>query len=112
AMFTLGSVAGLVTFSHVLNYVLHNYKSITIASIIGFIIGSLGVVWPWKHTLYKTADDGSFVLDSRGEQIISHYERFLPELTSETFIAIAYVLLGILIVLALEWYGKRTKQIK
>lgn len=111
-MFTLGSVAGLVTFSHVLNYVLHHYKSITIASIIGFIIGSLGVVWPWKHTLYKTTADGSFVLDSRGEQIISHYERYLPEMTTETYIATAYVILGILIVLALEWYGQRTKQVK
>lgn len=112
AMFTLGSITGLVTFSHVLNYVLHHYKSITIASIIGFIIGSLGVVWPWKHTLYKTAEDGSYILDSRGEQIISHYERFLPELNSETYIAAAYVVLGILIVLALELYGQRTKQIK
>lgn len=112
AMFTLGSVAGLVTFSHVLNYVLHHYKSITIASIIGFIIGSLGVVWPWKQTIYKISDDGSYVLDSRGEQIISHYERFLPEMNAETYIAMAYVLLGILIVLALEWYGQRTKQIK
>ncbi len=111
-MFTLGSVAGLVTFSHVLNYVLRHYKSITIASIIGFIIGSLGVVWPWKKTLYKTTVDGSFVLDSRGEQIISHYERYLPEMTSETYIATAYVILGILIVLALEWYGQRTKQVK
>ena len=111
-MFTLGSVAGLVTFSHVLNYVLHHYKSITIASIIGFIIGSLGVVWPWKHTIYKLAEDGSYVLDSRGEQIISHYERYLPEINSETYIAIGYVLLGIMIVLALEWYGQRTKQIK
>ncbi|WP_299336855.1 DUF368 domain-containing protein [uncultured Psychroserpens sp.] len=111
-MFTLGSVTGLVTFSHVLNYVLHHYKSITIASIIGFIIGSLGVVWPWKRTLYKTQEDGSFLLDSRGEKIISNYERFLPEFNTETYIAIGYVALGILVVLALEWYGQRTNKIK
>ncbi|SDS30088.1 Uncharacterized membrane protein [Formosa sp. Hel1_31_208] len=109
-MFTLGSVAGLVTFSHVLNYVLHHYKSITIASIIGFIIGSLGVVWPWKETVYKLNLNGDLILDSRGEKIISNYERFLPELNSETYIAIAYIIFGILIVLALEWYGQRTKR--
>lgn len=111
-MFTLGSVTGLVTFSHVLNYVLRHYKSITTASIIGFIIGSLGVVWPWKKTLFKTQDDGSFLLDSRGEKIISNYERFLPELNSETYLAIGYVFIGILAVLALEWYGQRTNKIK
>lgn len=111
-MFTLGSVAGLVTFSHVLIYVLRHYKSITTASIIGFIIGSLGVVWPWKKTLYKTQENGSFLLDSRGEKIISNYERFLPELQSETYLAIGYIIIGILAVLALEWYGQRTNKIK
>ncbi|MEH6537418.1 MAG: DUF368 domain-containing protein [Psychroserpens sp.] len=110
-MFTLGSFAGLVTFSHLLSYVLKHYKSITTASIIGFIVGSLGVVWPWKETLYQIQDDGSFLLDSRGEKIVSNYERFLPELQTETYIAIAYIIFGILIVLALEWYGQRTKKI-
>jgi len=109
-VFTLGSFTGLVTFSHVLSYVLKHYKSITIASIIGFIIGSLGVVWPWKKTVFKTQSDGGFLLDSRGEKIIANYERFIPELNSETYIALAYIIIGILIVLALEWYGQRTKR--
>ena len=42
-VFTLGSVTGLVTFSHVLSYILKHYKSITTASIIGFIIGFLAL---------------------------------------------------------------------
>jgi len=109
-MFTLGSVVGLVTFSHLLSYVLKHYKSITTASIIGFIVGSLGVVWPWKKTIYKIQDNGEFLLDSRGEKIISNYKRFLPEMQTETYIALTYILLGILIVLALEWYGQRTKK--
>jgi uncharacterized membrane protein len=109
-VFTLGSVTGLVTFSHVLSYVLKHYKSITTASIIGFIIGSLGVVWPWKKTIFKTHNDGHFLLDSRGEKIIANYERFLPELNSETYVALGYVIIGILVVLALEWYGQRTKK--
>ncbi|WP_299224697.1 DUF368 domain-containing protein [uncultured Psychroserpens sp.] len=109
-VFTLGSVTGLVSFSHVLSYVLKHYKNITTASIIGFIIGSLGVVWPWKETIFKTKDDGSFLFDSRGEKVIANYERFLPELSGETYFAIAYIILGILVVLALEWYGQRTKK--
>ena len=108
-MFTLGSVAGLVTFSHILSYILKHYKSITTASIIGFIIGSLGVVWPWKETIYKTSETGQFILDSTGKKIITNYERFIPELISETYLAILYIVIGILIVLALEWYGQQTK---
>jgi uncharacterized membrane protein len=112
AVFTLGSVTGLVTFSHILNYILKHYKSITLATIAGFIIGSLGVVWPWKKTIYKTNIDGSYILDSTGKQVIENYQRFLPEFNSQTYIAIAYIALGILIVLGLEWYGQRTRQHK
>lgn len=111
SVFTLGSVAGLVTFSHALNYILKHYKSITMATIIGFIVGSLGVVWPWKKTMYKTTEDGSFALDSRGEQIIENYERFIPQLNTETYWAVFYIIVGILIVLGLEWYGQRNRKL-
>lgn len=112
SVFTLGSITGLVTFSHVLNYILKHYKSITLATIIGFIVGSLGVVWPWKKTIYKLDTKGASVLDSSGTPVIENYQRFLPELNTETYTAIAYIVFGILIVLALEWYGQRTKQLK
>lgn len=109
-MFTLGSFVGLVTFSHVLSYILKHYKSITIATIIGFIVGSLGVVWPWKKTLFKLQTDGSVILDSSGKKIIENYERYFPEFNSETYLAFGYILLGIAIVLALELYGQKTKK--
>ena len=109
-VFTLGSFTGLVTFSHILNYVLKHYKSITLSILMGFIIGSLGVVWPWKKTLYKTVEDGAYLLGSTGEKVIENYKRFLPELSSETYLAIMYIVIGILIVLALEWYGKKTRK--
>ncbi|WP_299123923.1 DUF368 domain-containing protein [uncultured Winogradskyella sp.] len=112
AAFTFGSVTGLVTFSHILNYILKNYKNITLATIVGFIIGSLGVVWPWKKTIYKINTDGSHILDSTGKQIVENYQRFFPDFNTQTYIAIAYIALGILIVLALEWYGQRTRQLK
>jgi len=109
-IFTLGSITGLVTFSHVLSYILKRYKSITLSAIIGFIIGSLGVVWPWKKTIHKTNEDGSFLLDSTGEKIIENYQRFKPELNTETYYAIGFIILGIATVLILEWYGNKTRQ--
>lgn len=112
AVFTFGSIVGLVTFSHILSYILKHYKNITLATIMGFIIGSLGVVWPWKETIFKTHKDGSLLLDSSGKQIITNYQRFIPELNSQTYLAIVYIALGIVIVLGLEWYGKRTRTIK
>ena len=109
-VFTLGSIIGLVSFSHVLSYILKHYKSVTTASIIGFIVGSLGVVWPWKETVFKTDISGANILDKRGKYIIENYRRYIPEFESETYIAIFYILIGIATVLGLEWYGRKTRQ--
>lgn len=110
-VFTAGSTVGLVSLSHVLNYVLKHYKNATSAIIIGFITGSLGVVWPWKKTIYKTNDNGHLLLDSNGKEIISNYERFFPDLgSSETWWAILFISFGISILLGLDWYGKKRKQ--
>jgi putative membrane protein len=109
-VFTLGSVTGLVTFSHILSYVLKHYKNITLSVLMGFIIGSLGVVWPWKKTIYKLSETGEILRDRTGEKIIENYQRFSPSLNAETFMAITFVIAGILIVLALEWYGRKTRK--
>ena len=111
-VFTLGSVTGLVTFSHLLSYILKHYKSLTLSAIIGFIIGSLGVVWPWKETIYKLNNDGAFIFDSTGEKVVHNFQRFMPELNTETYYAIAFIIVGIAIVLALEIYGQKTRKPK
>ncbi|NQX85883.1 MAG: DUF368 domain-containing protein [Flavobacteriaceae bacterium] len=111
-VFTAGSLTGLVSFSHLLNYVLKHYKTITLSLLMGFIIGSLGVVWPWKKTVYKISENGDVLLDSTGAKVIENYHRYIPEWSSETVIAVGYSLLGILIVLALEWYGQNTRKTK
>ncbi len=110
AVFTLGSLTGLVTFSHLLSYILKHYKSITTASIIGFIVGSLGVVWPWKKTIYKHLDNGQLMRDSAGEKIIENYKRYIPELSTETYYAVGFIVLGLAIVIGLEIYGQTRKK--
>ncbi|XLS30407.1 DUF368 domain-containing protein [Flavobacteriaceae bacterium M23B6Z8] len=110
-VFTAGSATGLVTFSHLLSFVLKNYKHITTALIIGFISGSLGVVWPWKKAIYMTNDQAQFILDSNGQKILLNYKRYLPDMSLvENWFTIGFVIFGILIVLALDWYGKQTRK--
>ncbi|SDL87713.1 DUF368 domain-containing protein [Kriegella aquimaris] len=111
AVFTAGSATGLVTLSHILSYVLKHFKHISTAVIVGFITGSLGVVWPWKKTIYKTNSSGEIFLDSNGKEIIMNYERYLPDFGKmETWWAFFFIGIGILILLGLDWYGKRRKQ--
>ncbi len=111
AVFTAGSATGLVTLSHILGYVLKRFKHATTAVIIGFITGSLGVVWPWKRSIFMMDEAGNNVLDSNGDKIITNYERYLPAVgEAETWWAAVFVILGISILLGLDWYGKVRKQ--
>jgi hypothetical protein len=98
---------GLVSLSHVLAYVLKRFKKATYAVIIGFIAGSLGVVWPWKLKKIEYDIHGNIRLDANGREIISGYDRYLPsEFSLETLLAILFIIVGILIVLSLDWYQK------
>lgn len=107
AVFSFGSLVGLVSLSHILAFVLKKYKKATYAVIIGFIAGSLGVVWPWKVKSYKYDAAGNQLFDSKGREIITGYDRYLPsEFTYETSLAILFIFIGIIGVLSLDWYHK------
>ena len=47
--FVLGAIVGLAAFSRFLSWLLSKYHSQTIAVLIGFLIGSLYVIWPYQH---------------------------------------------------------------
>ena len=107
SVFTLGSVFGLVSISHVLGYVLKRWNAIVTAIIIGFITGSLGIVWPWKKAIYLINNE-TFLLDKKGNKIIENYNRFIPDFSLlETWVAIFYIILGILLVLSIDYYGRK-----
>lgn len=111
ASFGLGSVFGLVVTSHILGYLLKHYHQIITALIIGFIGGSLGNVWPWKREVYKI-EDGQYLYDSLGNKIVENYIRYMPDFSDPTtWLAFFYVLLGLAILLVIDWYGQRNKRI-
>ncbi len=62
AMFALGCVVGLALFSTLLNWLLHNYRRWVLAAMIGLMLGSTRVLWPWPNgtnttTLGMPSDD-------------------------------------------------------
>ena len=107
SVFTLGSVFGLVSISHILGYVLKRWNAIVTAIIIGFITGSLGIVWPWKKAIYLI-NNKTYLLDKKGNKIIENYNRFIPDFSLlETWVAIFYIIFGISLVLSIDYYGRK-----
>ena len=110
AIFTAGSITGLVLFSNILSYVLKKFKQVTLATIIGFIAGSLGVIWPWRKEVFVKNKSGEILYNSLGNPIIEYYDYYFPDLSNTKFWFITlFIIIGILIVTLLEKYGVQKK---
>ena len=98
AIFALGCVTGLLSFSHILSWTFKRYYNATMALLTGFMLGSLNKVWPWQNVL-KTR------LNSKGEEQPFLFENVLPQdYLGEAYLwpCIALMLGGLLLVLGIE----------
>lgn len=106
-IFASGCAAGLLSFSHVLSWMFKYYKTMTLALLGGFMLGSLNKVWPWKQTIES-------VIDRHGKEIPLDQNNILPH-TFETlhtqpaymWYAIILMLFGIGMVVVLEKISQR-----
>ncbi|MCK7597625.1 DUF368 domain-containing protein [Microbulbifer sp. CAU 1566] len=46
--FGAGAASGLLLFSRLLSWLMHRFPSITLSFLVGVLLGSLKIVWPWK----------------------------------------------------------------
>lgn len=60
--FAIGAIVGIKVFSKVLHWMFAHHKNTTLAVLIGFMIGSLNKIWPWKQVLETR-------LNSHGEMV-------------------------------------------
>ena len=55
-IFAAGCGVGLLSFSRFLSFVLSRARSATLALLVGFLLGSLVILWPWQEVLQTTID--------------------------------------------------------
>ncbi|MCX8066794.1 MAG: DUF368 domain-containing protein [Anaerolineae bacterium] len=48
-VFIAGAAVGIVSFANVLRWLLDHYHDLTVAALVGFMIGALRELWPWKR---------------------------------------------------------------
>lgn len=83
AVFALGSVAGLILLSNFLSYLITNFKETINQVIIGFIFGSLFIVWPWNYSSLEF------------------------ELNFQNSILLLWIVIGVLIIFVFNRYAKK-----
>lgn len=103
----VGAVVGLVLFSNILSWVFKKYKNQTISILTGFILGSLGVLWPWKTEVFATNSMGEIIL-KHGKGIVEGYSWNIPEQFSrEVIYAILWMIFGILMIWGTEFLASK-----
>ena len=90
--FVLGALVSIVMFSHLLAWLMREYRDSTLSVLAGFMLGSLPVVYPWKVP---------------GE---STYLFSLPSWNNELFLAIVMAGLGFATVFILELLARHSKK--
>jgi len=98
AIIGVGAIVGLLSFSKLLKWLFSNYKNLTLATLTGFILGSLNKIWPWKETIATR-------VNSKGVEVPLLQESISPfSYSDEPQIAwaIALAILGFLTIFLLE----------
>ena len=52
----IGAAAGIISFSHLLSWLLKHWHDVTVAVLMGWMVGSLNKVWPWKEVVETYTD--------------------------------------------------------
>lgn len=89
----LGAAGGLLGFSYLLSWVFKKFRNQTIGILTGFILGSLGVIWPWKEQIMQQFGDKTKVVG---------YNWLIPSVDIQFWLALAFMLLGIISIWLME----------
>ena len=67
-VFGLGCLVGLLSFSKIVSKFYKTYPSITLATLAGFMLGSIHKIWPWRNPY--------LIMDKETNKIVLALERF------------------------------------
>ncbi len=66
AVFLIGAAIGLGLFSTVLTWLLENFEQTVLAALLGLMLGSFRVLWPWPNGVGYTLEEGTLETVVRG----------------------------------------------
>ncbi len=102
APFTLGIVFGLMLFSRLLNWLLGRFYQQSLAAIIGILVGSLWMIWPFQDRRYIVINDRQKLLGSTPV--------WPEQLDTTVYLSLALALAGVLLVAGIHALAKRHRQ--
>jgi putative membrane protein len=106
AVFGVGAITGLLSFSRLLKWMFERFHDITVALLSGFLLGSLNKIWPWKETTswftkHAGEADEKLVPLEQVNVLPQTYES-VTGMPAETLYAIVLFVVGMAVIFGLE----------
>jgi len=117
-VFALGCLTGLMTVSRILSWTFKHYRSLTLAMLTGFMIGSLNKIWPWRNAIDWLRDSANQIIlkeDGITPKKILYEENVMPgayEGDPMVLAAVVLMIAGFVSVFLLERLGKVEEAVK
>ncbi len=108
-IFALGCVVGLLSFSRILSFLFKNYEKITLATLTGFMVGSLNKIWPWKEVLDTRINSEGKIIPTVTSNISPSNFETMYTMDSFLYYAAGFAVLGFVLVFGLEYIGNKFK---
>ena len=99
AIFAVGALVGLISFSNILSWFLRKFHDITIAVLSGFMIGSLYKIWPWKRAVSTFKDSHGEIQPLVEKNILPGQFECATGESAQLLAAIVAAVAGILLIL-------------
>lgn len=103
----LGCISGLLVFSRFLSWLLTNWYKNTLAVMLGFLLGSLYVTWPWKQVLETFVDRHGETVPLLQQNVLPHTYELVENTSSQLTAVLISVVLGALLVLIVEFFSSK-----
>lgn len=110
-LFAVGAFIGIISFSNLLGWLLKRFHDITIATLAGFMIGSLNKVWPWKETVKSIVDRHGEMKPIEQNNILPAYYEQITGDDAQLIMAIILAVAGIALILIVEAITKTKKAV-
>lgn len=102
AVMASGGLVGLKVFAKLIRWLFTNYKNMVLATMTGFLLGSLYKVWPWKKVT-------QYYINSSGERTPLTSVSVVPDVLSadaQVLLAVSSFIFGLLLLFFLERLSK------
>lgn len=101
-VFASGCVVGLLSFAHLLSYLLKQYHDLTVSLLAGFMVGSLYKVWPWKQALETYVDRHGEVKPLVEQNLMPWVYEQATSQEPKLLFALLFLALGLALVLIID----------